>query len=139
MGTQDQRQPTRGTLGRETTHAGTTACARIAFAGGLRVAGAVAGRAARCQRPRWEPHHEQACHALLGGAGDWGCCSGEEKVAVVNLVHGDVVLAIVAGIGTRAELSANGDLSGEADNCDSYAVIDKIVDCLVNIARVAGK
>lgn len=90
-------------------------------------------------RPRGKAHHQQAGAALLGLERRGWRCAGEKELAEVLLVPHDRVAGGVAAVGARAELGADGDLCGEADHGDAYAVLDEVVDGVVDVAGVAGE
>ena len=56
----------------------------------------------------------------------------------MKFVHGDSVGSGIARIGFAAELGADGDLCGEADDPACDLVFDEGVDGFVDIARVGG-
>lgn len=92
MGRQDECQPTGWALGRQPTHPGTATGAAIAFSNGLVVASAVSDASPWRKGAGGKPHHEQAGCALFFGSRHRGGCGGQEKLLVVNLVHGNTVL-----------------------------------------------
>jgi hypothetical protein len=124
MGRQDEGEATGRALGGETADASATASAGVPFTVGLAVARAVAYTAARGQSPRGEAHHEQTGDVLLGSACDGRGGGGEEELTEVDLVHGDVVLRLIASVCSGAKLCTNGEMRRQADNRYSNAVGD---------------
>lgn len=82
-----------------------------------------------------EAHHEQAGGILLGRAGDGRSGGGEEELLQVHLVYGDAVVTVVV-VRPLAELGADGDLAGEADDGDADPVGYEVFDGVVYVAGV---
>lgn len=134
---ENERQATGRTLGRQTAHAGGAPRADVPFADGLAVTGTETDAPAWGQRAGREPHHQQTGRALFLGSRHGGRGAGHEQVPEVHLVHGDAILPVVSGIGTRAQLGADGHLGREPDNRHAYLVRDQMRNGLVDVAWVA--
>lgn len=139
MGGEDEGQAAGRTLCREAADAGAASCAEVAFSDGPAVAGAEDEAVSRTQSPRGEAHHEQGGGALLLRPRHRRRGRCKEEVSEVLLVQSHIVLAIVASVGLGAQLSADGDLGGEADDGDMNLVAYEVGDCLVNVTWVAGQ
>lgn len=57
----------------------------------------------------------------------------------VLFVLGDRVAGVVATVGPRAQLGANGHLCCKTDNRDANTVLDETVDGIMYVAGVAGE
>lgn len=139
MRREDKRKPAGGALGGNTADARTAACAGKPLSKGLTMARAETRGADGSKSPRWKAHHEQTRRALLDCSRDGGCRSLQEKISIVNLVHGDVVLRLIARVGSRAELSADSHLGRESNDGNAYSVRDETAYRLVYVPRVAGQ
>ena len=133
--TLNERELADRTVDRQPAHLDSAARTGISFSCGLRVTGAVANVVFGGERTAGEAHHEQAGSVLLGGAGDGRSGGGEEELLQVHLVYGDAVVAVVV-VCSLAELGADGDLAGEADDGDADSVGYQVVDSVMDVARV---
>jgi hypothetical protein len=55
----------------------------------------------------------------------------------MDFIHSNIVLRVIASVGSRAQVGANGHLCGKSNNGNPYPVRDEVVDGFVDIARVA--
>lgn len=139
MGRENESEAAGWTFGWQTAYAGGTAGASVALAYGLGMTGAVADAPTRRQRPTREAHHQQTGDTLLFCSCDRRRRRGEEEFPIVDLVHGDVVLGVIACVCAGAELGADGYVGGYTDDTDADAVVYEGCDCFVDVARVGGQ